>query len=212
MISSREQWLNERSTGITGTGAAAIMGASPYMTNVDYWLEKTGQAQPAVVDNEFVKYGSSAEIHLIELFRLDFPFYDVVHREYDLRRHPDYPWLIGSIDGELSHRDTEQKGILEIKTAKIMSAAHAAQWRDSIPTHYFWQVLHYLLVTGYLFVVLKAQLKYEFVPGEVRLDTRHYFFTREEVQTQIDELLKKELLFWQHVERRERPPLILPRI
>ena len=107
MISSREQWLKERSTGITGTGAAAIMGASPYMTNVDYWLEKTGQAQPAVVDNEFVKYGSSAEIHLIELFRLDFPFYDVAHKEYDLRRHPDYPWLIGSIDGELAHRETE---------------------------------------------------------------------------------------------------------
>ena len=41
---SREQWLNERSKGITGTGASAIMGASPYMTNVDYWLEKTGQA------------------------------------------------------------------------------------------------------------------------------------------------------------------------
>lgn len=212
MISSREEWLQERKTGITGTGAAAIMGASPYMTNVDYWLEKTGQVQPAEVDNEFVIYGASAEIHLIELFKLDFPFYEVSHKEYDLRWNRDYPWLIGSLDAELTHLETKEKGILEVKTAQIMSAAHAAQWRDGIPMHYFWQVLHYLLVTGFRFVVLKAQLKYEFERGDVRLDTRHYFFSREEVQSQIDELLKKEILFWRHVLNHERPPLTLPRI
>jgi putative phage-type endonuclease len=209
---NREQWLEARKAGITGTGAAAIMGASPYQNSVDYWLEKTGQREPDDVDNEFARYGFAAESHLIELFRLDYPQFDVVHNDFDMRRNPEYPWMLGSLDGELTDRSTGEKGILEIKTAHIMSAAQIGNWHGGIPMQHFWQVLHYLLATGFSFAVVKAQLKFEFEPGAVRLDTRHYRFTREEVQPQMDMLRKKEIEFWRHVTDRTRPPLTLPRI
>lgn len=205
-----QEWLAARSKGITGTAAAAIMGASPYMSNVDLWEVKTGRKPAPVVDNDLAKYGQAAEKHLIALFTLDYPQFEVKHKEYDLRFHPEHEWLIGSIDGELTDRESGQKGILEIKTASIMNTAQSQSWRDGIPDHYFYQVLHYLLVTGFDFVVVKAQLKYEFL--ESRLTTMHYKFTRADVQAQLDELLKREKTFWQYVQNDVRPPLTLPRI
>ena len=205
-----QEWLAARSKGITGTAAAAIMGESPYMSNVDLWEVKTGKKPAPDVDNELVKYGREAEKHLIALFELDYPQFEVKHQEYDLRIHPEHEWLIGSIDGELTDKETGQKGILEIKTASIMNTAQSQSWKDGIPNHYFWQVLHYLLVTGFDFVVLKAQLKYEF--SESRTVTTHYKFSRSDVQEQLDELLKKEKAFWKYVQDGKRPPLTLPSI
>ena len=212
MTLTREQWLEARQSGITGAGASAIMGASPYMSSVDYWLEKTGRREASdISDNARVQYGLDAEQHLIELFKLDFPQYKVIHHDFDLRRHPEIPYLIGSLDGELVEKFTGRRGVLEVKTTEIMSSAQNQQWQGGIPMHFFWQVLHYLLVTGFDFVVLKAQLKFAF-DGSIRLETRHYQFDRSEVQTQLDELAKKEIAFWAHVQNRTKPPLILPRI
>jgi len=214
---TREEWLDKRRLGITGTGAAAIMGCSPYSTSVEYWQEKIGEREPSVDEEDpFIKYGKDSEIHLIELFKMDYPEFAVFHQPYDLRVHDGIPYLMGSLDGELTEKSTGRRGVLEIKTALIHSHPQALQWKDGVPVHYFWQCIHNMIVINADFVVIKAQLKFFSPEGhgfrDVRLDTRHYYFERKEVQYQIDELLKRELAFWEHVKNRTRPPLSLPRI
>ena len=205
---TEREWLQKRKSGITGTGASAIMGYG-YMNNVEYWELKTGRrSESDLSGNPLVQYGKQAERHLISLFELDYPEYDVVHKDFDLRVHPQHPFLLGSLDGELIEKGTGRKGILEIKTANIMNSVQVDKWEGGIPMNYFYQVLHYLLVTGYEFVLLKAQLKLM----TDKIETRHYQFDRSEVQEQIDELLKKELDFWQYVQKDIRPALHLPRI
>ena len=82
-----------------------------------------------------------------------------------------------------------------------------------IPENYLYQTLHYLLVTGYDFVVLKAQLKRVYEGNDVRLDTRHYYFERKDVEVLLADLLEKELHFWnEYVLKDVRPPLILPEL
>lgn len=205
---TEKEWLQRRQSGITGTGASSIMGYG-YLNNVEYWELKTGRrSESDLSENPLVQYGQHAEQHLINLFALDYPAYTVSHKDFDLRVHPEHPFLLGSLDGELTEKETGRKGVLEIKTATIMNRTQFDKWDGGIPMNYFYQVLHYLLVTGFDFVILKAQLKLM----TDKIETRHYQFGRSEVQEQIDELLKKELDFWQYVQKDIRPALHLPRI
>ena len=58
-------------------------------------------------------------------------------------------------------------------------------------------------------MVLKAQLKSEW-DGELRIEVRHYFIEREEVEEDIRELVDAEKKLWDCVESGRRPDLILP--
>ena len=210
---TREEWLEERKKGIGGSDAATILGLNPYKTNMQLWEEKTGRRQAEdISEREYVKYGTNAEDLLRELFKLDYPKYEVKHDENTIIKHPKYPFLFASLDGTLIDKETGEMGILEIKTTNILQSMQKEKWREKIPDNYYCQVLHYLNVTGYSFVILKAQLKYEY-DGEIKLDTRHYKILREEVIEDIKMLEEKEIEFWtKYVETGIRPPLTLPQI
>ena len=85
------------------------------------------------------------------------------------------------------------------------------KWDNQIPDNYYIQILHYLLVTEYDFVVLKAQLK-SVRDGEVRLTTKHYHIEREEVLDDIEMLKNEEEKFWYSLQSGQEPGLLLPEI
>lgn len=211
-MASREEWLEERKNGIGGSDAATILGRNPYKTNVELWEEKTGKREAVnISDKPYVKYGTQAEDLLRELFKLDYPKYEVKHEENTIIKHPKYPFLFASLDGILIDKETGEMGILEIKTTEILRSMQWEKWKDKVPDNYFCQILHYLNVTGFSFVILKAQLKYEYKDEGIRLDTRHYLIRREDVEDSIKYLEQKEIEFWtKYVETDTRPPLVLP--
>lgn len=207
---SRKEWLKGRRR-IGGSGAAAILGLNPYMTNQDYYYQLTGELVPEdISDKPYVQYGISAEDHLRELFALDHPQYRVHYAENNLWVNDRFPFAHASLDGWLEDPDGRY-GVLEIKTTNILQSMSKEKWKDRIPDNYYIQVLHYLMVTEFDFAVLKAQLKYDF-GGNVYLETRHYTMERTEVAEDIEYLTKAEKDFWRHVERRKKPDLVLPDI
>lgn len=210
---SREEWLEERKKGIGGSDAAVILGLNPYKNNIRLWEEKTGKVQAEdISDKPYVKYGTQAEDLLRELFKLDFPKYEVSHDENTIIKHPKYPFLFASLDGQLVDKETGELGILEIKTTNILQSMQKEKWKEKIPDNYFCQVLHYLNVTGYSFAILKAQLKYDF-DGDIKLETRHYKINRNDFEEDIKELEKAEIEFWtKYVEKNVQPPLELPNL
>lgn len=210
---SREEWLKERQKGIGGSDAAVILGLNPYKNNIRLWEEKTGKVQAEdISDKPYVKYGTQAEELLRELFKLDFPQYEVSHDENTIIKHPKYPFLFASLDGQLVDKETGELGILEIKTTNILQSMQKEKWKEKIPDNYFCQVLHYLNVTGYSFAILKAQLKYDF-DGDIKLETRHYKINRCDFEEDIKELEKAEVEFWtKYVEKDIQPPLELPNL
>ena len=208
---SKEEWLKHR-TRIGGSDAAAILGLNPWKTNIELWLEKTGQAvADDISDKECVKYGVSAEPLLRELFALDFPEYEVEYFGDNMILNDDFPFGAASLDGELTEKATGRKGILEIKTPNILQSMQKEKWRNRLPDNYYVQCLHYLLITGYSFVILKAQLKSEF-NGEIYIQTKHFHIERSEVEADIELLESSEKRFWQQVQQKVRPGLILPNI
>lgn len=210
---SREEWLKERQKGIGGSDAAVILGLNPYKNNIRLWEEKTGKVQAEdISDKPYVKYGTQAEDLLRELFKLDFPQYEVSHDENTIIKHPKYPFLFASLDGQLVDKETGELGILEIKTTNILQSMQKEKWKEKIPDNYFCQVLHYLNVTGYSFAILKAQLKYDF-DGDIKLETRHYKINKCDFEEDIKELEKAEVEFWtKYVEKDIQPPLELPNL
>lgn len=207
---SNEEWLENR-RGIGGSDASAVMGLNPYKTNEELWMEKTGRKIPAdISDKAYIQYGHDAEPLLRQLFSLDYPEYRVEYYDNNLIRNERYPWAHASLDGELIDRDG-RRGILEIKTANILQSMQWGNWREKIPDNYYIQVLHYLLVTEYDFVVLKAQLKSS-RNGETYLETRHYLIEKEQVFEDMAILEKEEEKFWKSILKEERPGLILPEI
>ena len=208
-FSSRSGWLQGRSGRIGGSEASAIVGMNPYRTNVELWEIKTGRAVPEDIStNPYVFYGTKAEEHLRELFKLDFPQYSVEYVENNLWLNSDKPFAHASLDGWITDEDG-RKGILEIKTTNILQSMQKEKWDHRIPDNYYAQVLHYLMVTGWDFAILKAQLKYDY-DGEIFLTTKHYKIERAEVLDDIEYLEEKEKAFFECVRTCRKPNLVLP--
>ena len=209
ILPDRDAWLDARKNHIGGSDAAACVGRNPYKDNVQLWEEKIGLVLPEdISDRDYVRYGTEAEKYLRALFALDHPEYQVFYDENNMFLNPKYPWMHASLDGELIDQ-RGRHGILEIKTTNILQSAQKKKWDNRIPDNYYCQVLHYLAVTEYDFVVLKAQLKSEW-DGELRIEVRHYFIEREEVEEDIRELVDAEKKLLDCVESGRRPDLILP--
>lgn len=211
IMNSREEWLQARASRIGGSDAAAVIGQNPWMTNVELWEIKTGRRkQPDISDEAAVRYGTEAEKHLLELFRLDFPDLKVGFVQNNIWTNDAFPWAHASLDGILKDR-TGALGILEIKTSTIRSRSGWDKWDGQIPQNYYCQILHYLAVTGADFAVLKAQIKYtkDDAPAAA---IRHYFFQRSEVREDIDFLMEKEREFYEQIKTDTRPALILPEV
>lgn len=210
-LGSREEWLQARAGRIGGSDASAILGMNPYRTNIELWQIKTGQLVPEdISDKPYVKYGTEAEQYLRELFKLDFPEYQVCYEENNMFLNDKYPFGHASLDGWLIDQNG-RVGIWECKTTNILQSMQKEKWDHRIPDNYYIQILHYLLITEFDFAILKAQLKSEF-GGEIYIQTKHYKIERSEVQADIDLLEASERKFWKQVQERRRPDLILPNI
>lgn len=208
---TNDEWLAARQSGIGGSDAACVLGINKYKTNVRLWEEKTGIFKPNdISDKPAVAYGKRAESHLRELFRLDFPEYDVEYHAYRMYANDEYPFIFATLDGELTSRSGE-KGILEIKTTTIQNSAQWEEWDGGIPQNYYIQVLHQMLATGYIFAIVKAHIRY-FKNGVLYTATRHYYIRRDEEKESMDILLEAEVRFWKHVQNKTKPALILPEI
>lgn len=210
-LKDRSEWLRNRSR-IGGSDASSIIGLNPYMSNVDLWKIKTGQMEKEDISEQpFVKYGTQAEQYLRELFKLDFPQYQVDYLDNNIWINDKYPFAHASLDGWLTEIETGRKGIWECKTTNIVNSIQKEKWNDRIPDNYYIQILHYLMITEFDFVILKAQLKWE-RDGDIFLQTKHYKIERSDVEADIEFLAEQERIFWSMVENRQMPSLKLPEI
>lgn len=208
---SEAEWKKGRLHGIGGSDASAVVGANPYKSNLDLFDEKTGRRIPDdISDRPYVIYGHEAEPLIRGLFSLDYPGYRVEYHEWRILQSIRWPFLQASLDGELTDADG-RRGILEIKTTNILQSLQREKWDNRIPDNYYIQVLHYLLVTGYDFAVLRAHLVSRW-GDDVRTQVKHYFIERTEVEEDLEYLLTEEKRFWEYVKAGRRPPRMLPEI
>ena len=204
------EWLEFRKTGIGGSDAAAILGLSPFKTNVEVWEEKVGKRTPEdISDKPQVVYGKNVEDLLVKLFALDYPQYKVkIDKQTVYKRG----FMFASLDAELTNKNTGEQGIYEGKTTEVYNNVLMSKWNKQIPDYYYIQILHYFLVTGKKFAICKAHIKTMGANGELEIITRHYLYFRKDLLDDLKYLYLKEKEFWGYVERNQRPPLLLPKL
>lgn len=203
-----QHWRQMRSPGIGGSDAGAIIGMSKWSSIDDVFNVKTGlKKSPDISNNDAVIYGNKAETLLRELFKLDFPEFEVYHNNLEILIDDEYDFLRASVDGEIL-KSPHGLGVLEIKTSTPRDNEAWAEWENRIPDSYYCQVLHYLMITKYEFAIVDAHLIHKsysdsFLPWA---ETRRYMFTRNELADEIAYLREEEIRFWQdHVIPRKRP-------
>lgn len=214
-LSSRSEWLAERGKRIGASDAGALMGRNPWKTNVDLWLEKTGRLiPPDISEKPAVKYGTEAEAPIRSLFAV-FHKYDlaVFYQPNNIFVNEDYPFAAASLDGWIIEPDGEgafkRRGSLEIKTCEIQNSGQWAEWDGKIPEHYYCQALWQMMVTGWDFAILRAELRYR-KGDDTYFSTRDYFIPRDDAEiAQLAEAGKK---FAEAVKNDIQPALILPEI
>lgn len=222
MPKNHDEWLALRLKGIGGSEAAAVIGQSPWCSNVELWKRKTGRSTaPDISNNGAVQYGHDAEPLIRGLFALDYAgkYRTEYINEFDMVHNPEHPYIFATLDGRLTELATGRKGILEIKTTSILRSMQKELWwkdgKPCIPMQYYCQILHQLLATGWDFAILHAQLKYEYGdnPEDIRSERRTYTIERADHQASIDYLKEKEVEFWErYVMQDICPPQILPDI
>ena len=215
LIKTEEQWHAERTKHIGGSECAAVIGESPYMTNVELWELKTGKRKPVDISNkDYVQYGINAEDPIRQLFALDNPQYDVIYKPYDIRVSRKYPFLSASLDAELIEKATGRKGTYEGKTVIVRNGEDLKKWladEPEIPMNYFCQCLHNEFCAEHQFAILNAKLMPIWYEGQSIL--KSYKIERSEVQESENYLISAEVKWWEdYVLTNTCPPLKLPQI
>ena len=187
-------------TSIGGSQVGTILGRNRYETPYQLW-RKFVQLDPPFTGNEATRWGIYFEdlVARAASDRLDIEF----RRSNKVHKHSSYPYLDAHID-----RHSRKHGILlECKTTT--SRTHASWGRDAstvtsqhdcagvIPEIYYWQVQHYLMITGldmaYLAVAILDNRDirlYQILPNPADQDFA------------VEECVK----FWEYVQNSTPPP------
>jgi len=190
----RADWLAIRKTGIGGSDAAASVGLSPYKSQLELWLEKTGRdgdlEKPDPNDTTHPTYwGTTLEPIVAASYSLQTK--RRVRRVNAVLQHPEHPFMLANLDREVVGQPDVQ--ILECKTAGEFGAR---AWRDGVPEYVQLQVQHQLAVTGQ-----RAADVAVLICGQ-RLDV-HRVVRDDEL---ISRLIVLEARFWKHVTDDVPPP------
>jgi len=192
----REEWLAVRKRGIGSSDAAAAVGLSPYKSQLELWMEKTGRdaallkADPH--DEESPAYWGNI-LEPIVAAHYTKRSGNRVRRVNAVLQHPDpeFSWMLANIDREVIATDDVQ--ILECKTAGINGAR---LWKEGVPEYVQLQVMHQLAVTGKQAADVAVLLGGQHV--EIHRIERDDFL--------IARLMRLEQHFWQYVIDDTPPP------
>ncbi len=191
----KEQFLAERQRGLGGSDAASVLGLSPWGSPMSVYKQKV-YGPGTELDNEYVYWGRKLESVIRDVYTEKTGNAVTVP---PLLVHPEYPFLIGHVDGMVVDDDGKQIGMIEIKTANI---SKRDDWgdpgTDQIPKHYMIQIQHYLGLTDVPWCDACV-----LIGGN---DYRTYRILRN--QKLIDAIYAKEVEFWRtHVEPQNPPEI-----
>lgn len=193
---SRTEWLEVRQQGIGASDAAAAVGISPYQSQLELWMIKTGRmsglAEPSLDEARSPLYWGNV-LEPIVANHYSRKTGRKVRRVNAVLQHPDEDkhWMLANLDYAIAANDEVQ--ILECKTAGEFGAR---LWKDGVPEYVQCQVQHQLAVTG-----KQAADVAVLICGQ---EFRTYRIQRDDAL--IEQLIKLERQFWHWVETDTPPP------
>ena len=198
-----DKWREGRKHSIGASDAAAVMGISPWKTEAQLWDEKANGKMLDFHNADTVR-GHRSENHILELYGIE-TGRKIFSGERIMLMSNHIPFMSCTLDG-IDFTDENNPIIIEVKSVKF---SHGEWSDDKIPDYYFTQLLHQLAVTGWNEAILLVRFTRN--EGWDGASERMYHVKREDVQDQIDKLVRKESKFWNtYVVNKRRPPCRMP--
>ena len=198
-----DKWREGRKHSIGASDAAAVMGISPWKTEAQLWDEKAN-GKTLDFHNADTMRGHRSENHILELYGIE-TGRKIFSGERIMLMSNHNPFMSCTLDG-IDFTDDNNPIIIEVKSVKF---SHGEWSDDKIPDYYFTQLLHQLAVTGWSEAILLVRFTRN--EGWESASERMYHVKREDVQDQIDKLVRKESKFWnEYVVNKRRPPCRMP--
>jgi len=141
LVQGSSEWLEWRKTKVGASDAPIIMDVSPWKTALQLWEEKVG-IKSAPEESRAMLRGTDMEPEARKAFE-DSVGIDMFPQ---VLTHPDYDWMIASLDG-LSLDGTTA---VEIKCPG--KKAHDIAKSGKVPDYYYPQLQHQLAVLGLPFI------------------------------------------------------------
>lgn len=214
ILTTREDWLNDRLSGLGGTAASIIKGVNKYQSKADLYSEIMGLEEPSgaelqtiedinsdtpseIIDNNLAKWiGNALEDTAIQIYKQRTGFEVFTYKDINpiavnwSVRHQEKKCLIGSIDAIVFNgRDW---GVLEVKTS-LGGAANDWNFNthtfDGVPEYYRYQPIHY--------VGLHSEFKFAdviVINGTFKKKQHIYHWDRDDLI--ICDLQELEVQFW----------------
>lgn len=211
-FSDRTSWLKGRSNTIGASEAAAVLGMSPWMNEIELWERKRGK-EVKENTNASMNRGTRSEAHIRELYGIEMGV-GVFDGTNIMLVSKEYPFMSCTLDGaylENSDGNYNEKQITPV-ILEIKSAQKNDSWNnDSVPEHYLIQILHQFAVTGWDKAVLRV--RFFASPNYPTAFEKSYFFYRKDYENEINALVFNEMRFWEtNVKGGVRPPVKMPSI
>ena len=198
-----DAWRQARQNSIGASDAAAVMGISPWKTEAQLWDEKANGKMLDFHNADTVR-GHRSESHILELYGIE-TGRKIFSGERIMLMSKRNSFMSCTLDG-IDFTDENNPIIIEVKSVKF---SHGEWSDDRIPDYYFTQLLHQLAVTGWDEAILLVRFTRN--EGWESASERMYHVKREDVQDQIDKLVRKENKFWnEYVVNKKRPPCRMP--
>jgi putative phage-type endonuclease len=164
-ISDRSNWLDIRNSftkkGMTGgSDAATMLNKNPWKSKVKLFYEALGISKRRDEQNEAMFHGTHLEDYVADKWQYFDGTEDSLITNYNsgnkikksVRQNAiivnkDFDHLFANVDRIITkHPGRSGKGVLEVKT---ISDRYSDMWEAGIPPQYYFQMQHYLIVTGY---------------------------------------------------------------
>jgi putative phage-type endonuclease len=191
----------DRAAYLGGSDIAAIMGLSPYRTQVDVYLQKTRQAPPPKPDparDRHLMRGKRMEPYVVQMLEEDHGI-TIVGRN-NRYRDPEYPFMAAEIDFEWHDADPRVRNG-EIKTVALVPGIldrWGEEGTDEVPVEHAAQSMWGLMLTPG-----RELCQYGTLFGMDQL----VLYSIERDEETIANMREQGLAFWRnHVELRVPPP------
>ena len=205
-FSDRTSWLKGRFNTIGASEAAAVIGKSPWMNEVELWERKRGKAVEEKCNADMSR-GQRSEAHIRELYSIEMG-YDILDGTNIMLVSNEYPFMSCTLDGILLEHDKDEIPVI----FEIKSSRKNDMWGDdTIPEHYLIQILHQFAVTGWDKAVLRV--RFFASPNYPTAFEKSYLFYRKDYEYEINALVFNEMRFWEtNVKGGARPSVKMPSI
>lgn len=185
---SREEWLEIRRNSIGGSDSASACGASPWKSPLELYCEKDGLITDKE-SNEAMRRGVYLEEYVAQRFEEESG--KKVRRDNHMYADDDFPCLTANIDRVI----VGENAGLECKTMNDYSSNDYDIEEGEIPTQYYYQLQHYMMVMHWQYMYIAFSSNFKFV--WLRVERNDEF---------IRDMRQKELDFWyNYVVKKQRP-------